>query len=211
MPKDIDRLKKILAVLRKTYPEADCALDHKTPFQLLIATILSAQCTDQRVNLVTPVLFKKYPAAEDLAKAPLEDVESIIRSTGFYHSKALSLVTTSRLLVETFGGEVPRVMKDLLTLRGVARKTANVVLGTSYGIAEGVVVDTHVTRLSNRLGFTRQKDPVKIERDLMAIVPKEDWIWISHAFITHGRQVCKAINPQCPACPLEKLCPKRGV
>ncbi len=211
MPKDPGPLKKILSVLKKTYPEAECALDHETPFQLLIATILSAQCTDVRVNMVTPALFKKYPAPAAMAKADVKDIETLIRSTGFYHNKALSLVTTSRLLTENFGGEVPRTMDELLTLRGVARKTANVVLGTCYGIAEGVVVDTHVTRLSNRLGFTRQKDPVKIEKDLVKIVPKEDWIWIAHAFITHGRAVCKAINPQCPGCPLEKLCPKRGV
>jgi endonuclease III len=206
-----DRIPRVLAALKKAYPDADCALHHASPFQLLIATILSAQCTDARVNLVTPVLFKKYPTAEKLAKADLSDVESIIRSTGFYRSKALSLVTTSRLLVEKFGGQVPRRMEDLLSLRGVARKTSNVVLGVCYGIAEGVVVDTHVTRLSNRLGFTRQKDPVKIERDLMGIVPRTDWIWISHALITHGRGTCKAINPQCPSCIVEKLCPKRGV
>lgn len=211
MPKDLARLKKVLAALKKAYPDANCALHHRNPFELLISTILSAQCTDERVNLVTPVLFRKYPTPQALAKADLSDVESIIRSTGFYHSKALSLVTTAGLLVEKFGGEVPKRMEDLLTLRGVARKTANVVLGTCHGIAVGVVVDTHVTRLSYRLGFTRQKDPVKIEKDLMGLVPQEDWIWISHAFITHGRVVCKAISPRCPECPLEKLCPKRGV
>jgi endonuclease-3 len=211
MPKDLDRLKKVLAGLHKAYPDADCALDHETPFQLLIATILSAQCTDERVNLVTKVLFKKYPTPQLLAKAPLADVESIIHSAGFYHQKALSLIATSRVLLEKHGGEVPREMDHLLELRGVARKTANVVLGTCYGIAEGVVVDTHVKRLSYRLGFTRQTDPVKVEKELMDIVPEKDWIWISHALINHGRQVCKAINPQCPSCPLEALCPKQGV
>lgn len=211
MPKDIDRLKQILSVLKKTYPDADCALDHGSPFQLLSATILSAQCTDVRVNMVTPALFKKYPTPQAMAKAPVEDVESIIRSTGFYHSKALSLVTTARLLVEKYDGKVPRTMPQLLELRGVARKTANVVLGVCYGIAEGIVVDTHVKRLSYRLGFTRQTDPVKVERELVKIVPHNDWIWLSHAFISHGRALCKAPTPLCPECPLEKLCPKRGV
>lgn len=211
MTKDAARLNRILASLQKSYPDAECALLHRNPFELLIATILSAQCTDERVNMVTPVLFKAYPTPAALAKAPLKDVETIIRSTGFYRNKALSLVTTSRLLTEKFGGKVPKTMEELLSLRGVARKTANVVMGNAYGIASGVVVDTHVTRLSNRMGFTRQKDPVKIEKDLTAFVPQSDWIWLSHAFITHGRRVCKAINPQCPSCFLEKLCPKQGV
>lgn len=211
MPKDIGRLKQILSILKKTYPDADCALDHGSPFQLLSATILSAQCTDVRVNMVTPALFKKYPTPQAMAKAPVEDVESIIRSTGFYHSKALSLVTTARILTEKHGGNVPRSMPQLLELRGVARKTANVVLGVCYGIAEGIVVDTHVKRLSYRLGFTRQRDPVKVERELVKIVPHGDWIWLSHAFINHGRAICKAPTPLCPECPLEKLCPKRGV
>jgi endonuclease-3 len=211
MPKDLERLKKILAVLKERYPDAECALDHASPFQLLSATILSAQCTDVRVNMVTPALFKRFPTPEAMAKASVSEVEGIIRSTGFYHQKAISLVTSARLLVENFGGKVPRTMKELLTLRGVARKTANVVLGVCYGLAEGVVVDTHVKRLSYRLGFTRQEDPVKVEKDLVKIVPQEDWIWIAHALITHGRAVCKAINPQCPECPLERLCPKRGV
>jgi endonuclease-3 len=146
-----------------------------------------------------------------MAKADLPEVETLIRSTGFYRNKALSLVTTSRMLVEKFGGQVPKTMDELLSLRGVARKTANVVLGVCYGIAEGVVVDTHVTRLSNRMGFTRETNPVKIEKDLVGIVPKDDWIWIAHAFITHGRGTCKAISPRCPDCILEALCPKRGV
>lgn len=211
MPKDDPRLKAVLAALKKHYPDADCALDHASPFQLLAATILSAQCTDVRVNLVTPALFKKYPTAEAMAKAQIEDVASIIRSTGFYHSKALSLVTTARILTEKYGGKVPRTMPQMLELRGVARKTANVVLGTCYGVAEGIVVDTHVKRLSYRLGFTRQTDPVKVERELVKIVPHGDWIWFSHALINHGRQICKAPTPLCPRCPLEKLCPKRGV
>jgi len=198
---------KILDRLKKTYPHADCALAHNSPWQLLIATILSAQCTDARVNMVTPVLFKKYPSVEALAKAPLPDVENIIRSTGFYKQKAMSLVMTCRTLVENFGGKVPKTMDELLTLRGVARKTANVVLGTAYGIPAGIVVDTHVRRLSNRLGFTKNQDPVKIERDLMKIVPQKDWIWLSHALISHGRAICKAPTPRCPDCPVSRWCP----
>ncbi len=202
---------RLLRALKKNYPDAVCALKHRNAFELLIATILSAQCTDERVNRVTPALFKEYPTPRSLAKAPLSRVEILIRSTGFFRQKAKSLVASSGILSEKFGGEVPRTMDELLSLRGVARKTANVVLGVCYGIAEGVVVDTHVVRLANRMGFTREKDPVKIEKDLMGIVPRKDWIWFSHAMITHGRRVCKALSPKCPECPLEKICPKIGI
>jgi endonuclease III len=197
----------ILSILKKTYPKAECALDYGTPWQLLIATILSAQCTDERVNMTTPILFKKYPTVQSLAKARVADVEKIVKSTGFYRQKALSIVSASRVIVEKYGGEVPKTMEQLLELRGVARKTANVVLGTGYGIPSGVVVDTHVRRLSGRLGFTRETDPVKIERDLIKILPKGDWIWFSHALITHGRRICKAGKPLCPECPLIHDCP----
>lgn len=200
----------ILRGLKKRYPHPQCALTHTTPFQLLIATILSAQCTDERVNQVTPLLFKEFPTAEQLAKAPLPRVESIIRSTGFFRQKAKSLVLSSRLLVDQHGGEVPKTMEELLALRGVARKTANVVLGTAFGIAAGVVVDTHVKRLSKRLGLTSETDPVKVEKDLMKKIPTSDWIWLSHALITHGRQICTAVKPDCAACPLNKLCPSAG-
>lgn len=200
----------ILQGLKKRYPRPQCALTHANPFQLLIATILSAQCTDERVNQVTPTLFKEYPTAERLSKASLPHVESIIRSTGFFRQKAKSLILSSRILMERNGGEVPRTMDELLVLRGVARKTANVVLGTAYGIAVGVVVDTHVKRLSKRLGLTRETEPVKVEKDLMKKVPSSDWIWLSHALITHGRQICTAIKPDCAACPLNKLCPSAG-
>jgi endonuclease-3 len=211
MPKGSDRLKRILSVLKLSYPDADCALDHQTPFQLLAATILSAQCTDERVNRVTPSLFAAYPTAEAMSQADQADVERLIRSTGFFRSKALSLVTASKRIVADFNGEVPRSMAELLTLRGVARKTANVVLGVCYRIAEGVVVDTHVSRLSKRMGMSTGKNPVTIEKDLMKIVPQEDWIWVSHALITHGRKVCKAMSPACDRCALEALCPKTGV
>ncbi len=198
---------KILSILKKAYPGAECALTHRNAWELLVATILSAQCTDVRVNMVTPALFKKYPTPKALGTAPLPDVENIIRSTGFYHSKAMSVVLTSRAVAETHGGRVPKTMEELLKLRGVARKTANVVLGVAYGIALGVVVDTHVRRVSGRLGFTKHSDPVKIEQDLMKVVPQKDWIWYSHAIITHGRQICKAPTPLCPECPVNKLCP----
>jgi endonuclease-3 len=207
MPMDTEA---ILKGLKKLYPRPQCALTHANPFQLLIATILSAQCTDERVNRVTPPLFTEFPTPEKLAKASLPRVETLIRSTGFFHQKAKSLVLTSRLLEEKHGGEVPRTMEDLLALRGVARKTANVVLGTAYGISVGIVVDTHVKRLSKRLGLTRETDPVKVERDLMKKVPQTDWIWLSHALITHGRRLCMAVKPQCPPCPLNKLCPSAG-
>ena len=201
----------IVSILKKHYPKADCSLDHHSPFELLIATILSAQCTDERVNMVTPGLFIKYPGAKQLAAAPLRDLEAIIRSTGFYHSKALAIKETSKALVDNFGGKVPVDMDKLLTLRGVARKTANVVLGSGYGIAAGVVVDTHVKRLAFRLGLTGETEPVRIEKDLMEKIEKRDWIWFSHALVHHGRAVCQARNPDCRHCVLNKLCPRNGV
>ncbi|MEI7528947.1 MAG: endonuclease III [Elusimicrobiota bacterium] len=204
-------IKGLIAALRKAYPDAYCSLDHADPFQLLMATILSAQCTDERVNLVTPALFKKYPGPAQMAAAPLAGLEKLVHSTGFYKNKALSLKEASRAITENFGGKVPRSMEELLTLRGVARKTANVVLGSAYGIAAGVVVDTHVKRLAFRLGLSRHTDPGKIELDLMKAVAKEDWIWFAHALVLHGRAECDARTPLCGKCPLEKLCPKNGV
>jgi endonuclease-3 len=201
----------LLKILRKTYPEADCSLDHGSPFELLMATILSAQCTDERVNMVTPALFKKYPGPAEMAKAPLADLERLVHSTGFYKNKALSLKEASAAIVKDFGGRVPKTMDELLTLRGVARKTANVVLGSAYGIAAGVVVDTHVKRVAFRLGLTREIDPGKIEQDLMKAIPKESWIWFAHALVLHGRAICDARKPLCGECPVEKLCPKNGV
>lgn len=193
--------------LKKAYPEARCALAHEDPFQLLVATILSAQCTDARVNLVTPGLFARYPDARAMSGASPEALEEIIRSTGFYRNKAKSIRGASERLVAAFGGAVPRTMEELLTLPGVARKTANVVLGTGYGIADGVVVDTHVERLARRLGLSRGKNPDEVERDLMRIVPREDWILLSHLLIFHGRRICEARKPRCAECPVASLCP----
>ena len=201
----------MISILKKRYPKANCSLDNHGPFELLIATILSAQCTDERVNLVTPGLFKKYPGPEQMGEASLKDLEAVIRSTGFYHSKALAIKEASKTLVGNFGGRVPADMDKLLTLRGVARKTANVVLGSAYGIAAGVVVDTHVKRVAFRLGLTKETDPGKIEKDLMGKLEKKDWIWFAHALVHHGRAVCQARTPGCPVCPLNKLCPKNGV
>ncbi|MGE0439753.1 MAG: endonuclease III [Gemmatimonadales bacterium] len=201
------RAARILSVLRETYPDAHCALDHRTPYELLVATILSAQCTDARVNMVTPALFAKYPTARDLAAADQDTLETMIRSTGFFRNKAKSLLGMARAVTEDHGGEVPRDMESLRVLPGVGRKTANVVLGNAFGINDGVVVDTHVGRLSQLLGLTREKDPEKIERDLMELVPREDWTMVSHWLIYHGRQVCIARRPQCGRCPLAGLCP----
>ncbi len=204
-------IKELLFVLKKEYPKTATALRHENPFQLLIATILSAQCTDERVNMVTPVLFRKYPTPERLGKGDLNDIESIIHSTGFYKSKARSIKETSRILAEKFSSKVPRTMNELLSLKGVARKTANVVLGNGYGIAEGIVVDTHVKRVSFRLGLTKNTSPAKVEKDLMKIIPEKDWIWFSNALILHGRKYCAWRNPLCNKCPAEKMCPKQGL
>ena len=203
---DPKRVSVILAKLNEAYPDATCALHHQTPFQLLIATILSAQCTDVRVNEVTATLFKKYPAPEAFAYANPAELENEIRPTGFFRNKTKSVMGASKAIIERFGGQVPRTMDELLTLPGVARKTANVVLGTAFGIASGVVVDTHVQRLSQRLDLTRNEDPKKIEQDLMKIIPRERWILFSHQLIWHGRRVCVARNPKCAQCVLEKIC-----
>lgn len=202
-----ERLGEILRLLHSAYPNATCALDHRNAFELLVATILSAQCTDERVNKVTPALFARYPTALAMAEADRTELEEAIRSTGFYRNKAKNIQEAAQRIVTVYGGEVPANMVDLLTLAGVARKTANVVLGTFFGVADGVVVDTHVRRLSNRLGFSREEDPEKIERDLMALIPQEEWIAFSHRLILHGRQVCDARKPACQICTLNQLCP----
>jgi endonuclease-3 len=203
---DPQRVRAILQKLDEAYPDVGCALEHQNPFQLLISTILSAQCTDVRVNLVTKTLYQKYRKPEDFAYANPMEVEQEIRSTGFFRSKTKSIMGASKKIVEEFGGEVPRTMEQLLTLPGVARKTANVVLGTGFGIAVGVVVDTHVIRLSRRLDLSRNTDPKKIERDLMQVIPQNKWILFSHQLIWHGRKVCQARNPKCSECNLEPLC-----
>lgn len=207
--KQKERASEILQELYEYYPNPHCELNHRNPFELLIATILSAQCTDVRVNKVTPALFEAYPTPEAMAEAPLEDLEEMIRSTGFFRNKALSLKEASRSIVEDFDGKVPQSMEELLTLRGAARKTANVVLGNAFGINEGVVVDTHVKRISNRLGLTREKKNTdKIERDLMALFPRETWTDLSHLMIHHGRNACKARFSEPPEHP---VCIKYGI
>ncbi len=206
-----EQVSGILAGLKKAYPEAECALRHADPLQLLIATILSAQCTDKRVNLVTPELFRKYPSAEDFARSSLTTLERMIHSTGFFRNKAKNIREACRRLVKDHSGQVPQSMEALLQLPGVARKTANVVLGTAYGVASGVVVDTHVFRISRRLGLTRAKTPEKVEQDLMAAIPPTEWINFSHRLIHHGRQVCSARSPQCSLCGLEPHCRKVGI
>lgn len=197
----------MIRVLWREHPDAHCALNHSTPFELLIATILSAQCTDARVNIVTADLFRKYPRPADYLKAALAEIEQDIRSTGFYRNKAKSVQGTARLIHEQFNDEVPQTIEELLTLPGVARKTANVVLGNSFGKPDGVVVDTHVSRLSQRLGLTKQETPEKIERELNELVPKKDWTDFPHLLIAHGRTVCKALKPRCADCVLEPGCP----
>jgi endonuclease III len=203
---DPARVRAILKRLNEDYPDATCALTHENPFQLLIATILSAQCTDAVVNIVTKMLFAKYPTPKDLAHANPAEVEQEIRPTGFFRNKTKSIIGASKRLIEEFGGEVPRTMEQLLTIPGAARKTANVVLGCAFGIASGIVVDTHVQRISNRLDLTKNKDPKKIERDLMQIIPQDRWILFSHQLIWHGRRVCQARKPKCLDCNLERIC-----
>ena len=197
----------LLTRLRAAYPDAKCALDHRSPFELLIATILSAQCTDARVNMVTPTLFARFPDADAMSHASQEELEELVRTTGFFRNKSKSIRGASERLVGEFGGVVPRSMDELLRLPGVARKTASVVLGVSYGVAEGVVVDTHVARVSRRLGLTKNGKVEKIEQDLMKAIPREDWIDYSHLIIFHGRRVCDARKPKCPVCPVQDLCP----
>ena len=206
-----DRAPEILDRLRRAYPDARCALDFRNAFQLLCATILSAQCTDARVNLVTPLLFARYPTPEALAAANPADVEEIIRSTGFFRNKTRSLIGMAQALVADHRGEVPRTMEELRVLPGVGRKTANVVLGNAYGLNEGITVDTHVSRVSFRLGLTRHTDPVKIELDLMPLIPRELWALVSHLFIFHGRRTCVARRPRCPECVLADLCPSAAL
>jgi len=203
---DPKRVAAILAKLDEAYPTATCELKHENAFQLLISTILSAQCTDVRVNQVTQTLYKKYPNAEAFAHANPSELEQEIRPTGFFRNKTKSIMGASKGIIENFGGQVPRTMDEILTLPGVARKTANVVLGTAYGIASGIVVDTHVIRLSRRLDLTKHEDPKKIEQDLMRVIPKEKWITFSHQIIWHGRRVCVARKPRCIDCNLESLC-----
>jgi endonuclease-3 len=202
-----ERVTAVLPILKKTYPQAKCSLDYKSPLELLVATILSAQCTDARVNLVTKTLFRKYRSAQDYANVPQEDLEKDIQSTGFYRNKAKSIRGMAAELVASHGGKVPRTMEELTSLPGVGRKTANVVLGNAFNLNIGVTVDTHVTRVSNRLGLTKHKDAVKIEHDLMPIVPREDWALWSHLLIAHGRALCTARNPKCEQCPLLPHCP----
>ena len=203
---DPRRVRAILEKLDEAYPAATCALQHSNPFQLLVSTILSAQCTDVRVNQVTRTLFQKYPSPEAFAYANPRELQQDIRPTGFFRNKTKSIIGASKKVVEEFSGQVPRTMELLLTLPGVARKTANVVLGTAYGIASGVVVDTHVQRLAGRLDVSRNTDPKKIEQDLMRIIPQEKWILFSHQLIWHGRRVCQARKPRCMECNLERLC-----
>jgi endonuclease III len=205
------RVGKIIADLNKTYPDAHCELNHSNPLELLIATILSAQCTDKRVNLVTAELFKKYRSAADFANAPLPQLEAAIKPTGFFRNKAKSIKTAALAIAEKHGGDVPHTMEELTELGGVGRKTANVVLGNAFNINCGVVVDTHVARLSERLGLTREKDPQKIERALMLLVPQDQWTIFSHLLIWHGRRRCFARNPDCLNCEMKSLCPRVGV
>jgi len=204
------RVKKIIAGLRKAYPDAHCELDHTNPLELLIATILSAQCTDKRVNLVTSGLFKKYRTAADYANVNPAELEQDIKTTGFYRNKARNIQAACRKLVERHGGNVPRSMDELTNLDGVGRKTANVVLGNAFAIEEGIVVDTHVARLAQRLGLSRGTDPETIEQDLMKLVPRNQWTLFSHWLIWHGRRRCAARNPDCPNCEVKKLCPSAG-
>jgi endonuclease-3 len=207
LPGKKQRAIEVLLRLKHLYPEAPCTLNYETPVQLLVATILSAQCTDERVNLVTPELFRRYPDAAALAGAELSDLENLVRSTGFYRNKAKNIQAACRMLMEQFGGEVPKLMEDLLKLPGVARKTANVVLAHAYDIHMGVTVDTHVKRLSQRLGLTDYSDPMRIERDLIRLLPQPDWENWSIRLIYHGRAVCTARKPQCDRCVLADLCP----
>ncbi len=210
-PTTAARAAAIDAALAAVYPEADCELDYDTPYELLVATILSAQCTDARVNTVTPALFRRFPDAGALARAELPAIEELIRPTGFFRNKARSLLGMARAVVDRHGGAVPASMDALTKLPGVGRKTANVVLGTAFHMASGVVVDTHVARLARRLDLSREDDPEKIERDLMALFPPAGWVGLGHRLILHGRRVCRARKPACDACPLGPLCPRVGV
>ena len=201
-----ERVAAILGALDEAYPNAVCALDHKTPWELLVATILSAQCTDARVNMVTPELFRRFPTPAAMSEAPIPELEDLIRTTGFFRNKAKSIKGAAQAIVERFNGEIPRTLAELITVPGAARKTANVVLGVSYGLAEGVVVDTHVFRIARRLGLAKGDTPQKVEEEIMRVLPRDKWIDFSHQVIHHGRQVCIARNPRCNICNLEQLC-----
>lgn len=209
--KDPTRVREIIRLLRRHYPQARTALDYRTPFEILVATILAAQCTDERVNKVTPGLFRKYTSPADFARADSIELEKDVRSTGFFRNKARNIVGASRMIVDEFGGTVPDSMEKLVTLPGVARKTANIVLSAGFGKAEGIAVDTHARRLSQRLGLSRETDPVKIERDLLAIIPKKDWLDFNYLLVDHGRAVCQARKPKCPECFLRTICPSATV
>jgi endonuclease III len=204
-------VRKLLNRLAKVYPEALCALNHESPFQLLVATILSAQCTDARVNMVTPALFRRYPGPKELSQARQDEVQELIRSTGFYRAKAASLIGMAKGLMDRHHGELPRTLEELVQLPGVGRKTANVLLGTAFGLASGVVVDTHVKRISRLLGLTKATTPELIEQDLMRLLPRTEWVAFSHRLIHHGRQICVARRPRCADCPLLELCPRVGL
>nr|WP_255490177.1 endonuclease III [Bdellovibrio sp. KM01] len=204
-------LEQTISLLKRYYPDAHCALNHRNPFELLVATVLSAQCTDERVNMVTPALFEKYPTPLAMSKAPLGSLESLVRSTGFFKNKAKNLKSAATDLVKKYDGEIPQDLEALVGLAGVGRKTANVVLGNAFDIPSGIVVDTHVTRLSNRLGWVKTENAVQIEKILCKVVPEDDWILLSHLLISHGRAICKARKPDCAHCFLETTCPKRGV
>jgi endonuclease-3 len=206
-----ERTKKIFSRLAKLYPEAHCALDFTNPFELLVATILSAQCTDARVNIVMKSFRPRFPNAKALASADTEEIEEVIRSTGFFRQKAKSLKSMASDVVGKFGGKIPETMDELTTLRGVGRKTANVVLGNAFGIAEGIAVDTHVIRVSNMLKLTSHQEPVKIEQDLMQLIPKKDWTMATHYLISHGRKICIARKPKCPECGISEWCPSRRI
>ena len=211
LPPARERAPKVYDRLQRAYPEAHCALDFRNPYELLVATILSAQCTDKRVNMVTPALFARYPNAAALSAAKTEELEEMIKSTGFFRSKAKSLLGMAAGVTERHGGEIPRTMDELVHLPGVGRKTANVVLGNAFDTNEGVVVDTHVSRLSYRLGLTKEDDPVKIEQDLVQLFPRERWTMLSHLLIEHGRQICDARRPRCADCVVNGLCPSSAV
>lgn len=202
-----DRIDEIIKILREKYPHSRTALKFEIPLQILVATILSAQCTDEKVNQITPSLFQKYPKAEDFARTDQKELEEEIRPTGFFRNKARSIISASKKIVEDFDGEVPATMEELITLPGVARKTANIVLSSAFKKAEGIAVDTHVRRLAQRLGLSKEKDPDKIERDLMGIVPKKDWLDFNYMLVNHGRKICQARKPQCLLCVIRHLCP----
>ena len=206
--KRAEQAQKTIKGLKTLYPDAHCELNFRSPWELAVATILSAQCTDKRVNSVTPRLFKNYQTIKDYAQADLKELESLIRSTGFFRSKALSIQESAKTLLKNFNGQIPKTMNELTKLRGVARKTANVILGTAFGLSEGIVVDTHVQRLSQRLGLTKKTNPVAIEKDLMTLIPKEDWIFFGHALVQHGRRVCAARKPLCESCLFKSFCPQ---